>query len=149
MGPDFSLWWLSKAGPARSTQALWAMEQMGQCPSSLHLLPGAGTVQYPSVHGSCQGRAGLQGVLWLLDSDCHFHSSDCLRWDKPGEPKVQEQWSCWYRVLLATICTQELGLFHSILCRDPAMGELVSQEYWHRLTDPQEGQVQVRDKKSN
>ena len=40
-----------------------AVEQMRQCSFCLHLHPGAGAVPQPSVHWSCQERAGLPGVL--------------------------------------------------------------------------------------
>jgi hypothetical protein len=43
-GKAFSLQWLSKVGPARSTQALKAAEQLGQDPSCIHLYPGGGAV---------------------------------------------------------------------------------------------------------
>jgi hypothetical protein len=35
----------------------------GKGPTDLHLHPGAGAVLQPSVHWSCQDRAGLPGVL--------------------------------------------------------------------------------------
>jgi hypothetical protein len=52
---------VTKAGPARSTQATGAVEQLGQGPSSLHLHPGAGAILQPPLHRSSQGRsAGLE-----------------------------------------------------------------------------------------
>ena len=63
--------------------------------------------------------------------------------------RLQEWWSSWDKVLLASICTQEMGLFGRPLCKGSARGELVSQECWHRLTGPEEGQAQARDSKTN
>ena len=40
-----------------------AAEQLGQGPTGLHLHPGGGAVPYPSVHWSCQEKAGHPGVL--------------------------------------------------------------------------------------
>jgi hypothetical protein len=48
----FSLWWFSKVGPVRSSQAAEAREQMGQGPTCLHLHPGGEAVPQPSVHWS-------------------------------------------------------------------------------------------------
>ena len=59
----FSLRCLSKVGPLRRAQATEAAEQLGQCPTGLHLHSGGKAVSQPSVHWSCQERAGLQGVL--------------------------------------------------------------------------------------
>jgi hypothetical protein len=50
-------------GPLRRAQATEAAEQLGQCPTGLHLHSGGKAVSQPSVHWSCQERAGLQGVL--------------------------------------------------------------------------------------
>jgi hypothetical protein len=44
-------------------QAAKVAEQLGQGPSGLYLHPGGGAVPPPSVHWSCQERAGLPGVL--------------------------------------------------------------------------------------
>ena len=56
----FSLWWLSKLGPARSTQGTETVKLLGHGPT-LHL--GNGAAPQPSVHWSWQERAGLPGVL--------------------------------------------------------------------------------------
>jgi hypothetical protein len=58
----FSLRCLSEAGPLRRAQATEAAELLGQGPTGLHLQLG-GDVPQPSVHWSCQERAGLPGVL--------------------------------------------------------------------------------------
>ena len=52
-----------KAGLLRRGQATEATELLGQGPTGLHLQPGGGAVPQPSVHWSCQERAGLPGVL--------------------------------------------------------------------------------------
>jgi hypothetical protein len=54
------------------------LRQLEQGSSGCHLHPGTGAVLQLSVHGSCQGRAGLQGVLWLLGSE--VRSSFSLQW---------------------------------------------------------------------
>lgn len=70
MKSPFFLWWLTvfKVGPSRSAQDAEVAEQMGQGLSCLRLHPGGEVVPQTSVHLSCQGRAGLQGVLWPWDS---------------------------------------------------------------------------------
>jgi hypothetical protein len=42
--------------------------------------------------------------------------------------RTQKQWSSWERVLSVSTCTQELGLYHSLLCMGPARRELVFRE---------------------
>jgi hypothetical protein len=49
----FSLRWLSRAGPLRSSQATEAAEQLVQGHTGLHLHPGGGAVREHSVHLSC------------------------------------------------------------------------------------------------
>jgi hypothetical protein len=58
---QFSLWWLSKVGPLRNTQAAEVTEQLRQDPTDLHLHPGGGAVPQPSVHWSLRSvDIGLQ-----------------------------------------------------------------------------------------
>ena len=61
--PPFSLWWLSKAGPLRSTQAAEAEEQLEERPTCFPLHPGGGTFSQPSLNWTCQERPGLSVVL--------------------------------------------------------------------------------------
>ena len=42
--------------------------------------------------------------------------------------RPQKWQSNWYRVLLAYICTQEVGIFYSPLYTFPARGELTSRK---------------------
>ena len=60
------------------------------------------------------------------------------RWDQPGAHRLQKLQSNWDKVLPASVCTQELGLFHSPLCTVLARKELVFPECRNRLTCPQE-----------
>jgi hypothetical protein len=53
---------------------------------------------------------------WARRRDGCFLFSDCLKWDHPGVHRAQEWWSSWDRVLPASMCTQELGIFHSLMC---------------------------------
>jgi hypothetical protein len=69
-------------------------------------------------------------------------------WAHSGAHRLQKQQSSWDRVLPASICTQEVGLFHSPLCTGLARRELVSQKCWHRLTDSKKEQAPARDSKS-
>jgi hypothetical protein len=48
----------------------------------------------------------------------------------------------------SAFCTHELRLFQSPLYPNSIRRELVSQECWHRLTDPLEGQSPARDSKN-
>ena len=66
--------------------------------------------------------------------DSHFLSNNCPKRDHPGSHMAQEQWNSWNRILLVTICTLELRLFHSPLCTGPTRRELVSQECWNKPT---------------
>jgi hypothetical protein len=81
--------------------------------------------------------------------DLHFLSNNNLKQDQPGMHRAQEQWKRWDRLLLVAICTQELRLFHSPLYTGSTRRELIFQECWQSLTDPQEGQDPARDTKTN
>jgi hypothetical protein len=80
--------------------------------------------------------------------DSHFLSNNCLEWDWPGAHGAKEQWNSRDRILPVHYLHPELGLFQSPLNTSSVRGELVSQECWHRLTDPLEGQAPVRDSKT-
>ena len=60
---SFSVWWLTKVGPLRRTQASQASEQLEHVPTGLHLHSGGGAVPKFSMHWSSQERAGLPGAL--------------------------------------------------------------------------------------
>jgi hypothetical protein len=59
----FSLQWLSKVSTLRWARASEVAEQLWQALMVLHLLPEGEAVPKPSVHWSCQERAGLPWVL--------------------------------------------------------------------------------------
>ena len=48
-----------------------------------------------------------------------FPSNDCLRKNQTGAHRPQKRWNSWDKVRPASICTQELGLFHSPLYTGP------------------------------
>ena len=76
----------------------------------------------------------------LFNPNNHFLSDDCLRQDQPGAYRLQNWLSSWHRVLPASICTQKLGLFYSLL----SMGH--TRWSWSTRIDDTGLQANRRDK---
>ena len=71
---------------------------------------------------------------WARRWAFHFLSNKCPEKDLLGVYRTQEQWSSWDRILLVTVCTQELGLFHGPLytgsCQKrPGLSGVLTQAY--------------------
>ena len=106
-------------------------------------LPGSSVI---SVHNP-PGENDLPAVLSLLSVEV---ISQPPLWNgtsrrAQGIPVVEQlgQRSLGYHL------HQGARLLHSLLCTDPTRRELISQEYEHRLTGPQEIQAPSRDSKTN
>ena len=78
--------------------------------------------------------------------------NDSLRWLSKAGPlrsaQATEVAELQRQFLRAYIFIQEVGLFPSPLCTGLTRRELVSQEFWHRLSDSQEEQALSRDSKN-
>jgi hypothetical protein len=83
---------------------------------------------------------------WDQRWDSHFLSNNSVKWGLSAAQGAQDQWSSWDRIL--QVCTQSLGYSRTLCTQVFARRQLVFQECWHRLTDPQEEQAPARDSKN-
>jgi hypothetical protein len=94
----FSLQWLSKAGPARSTQATEETEKLRQRSSCLHLHQGGGAIPQPSVYWSCKERDDLQKVLTQPYRPTGGTSSS-QRQQEHRKPEITRWWKANTRII--------------------------------------------------
>ena len=93
-----------------------------------------------------KGKTWSEYNSWEIDKNIYlknqtldfFLSNDFLRRVHSGVTRLQKPKSNWDRVLGAYLCSQEVGMFCSLLCTGHAKREQVSQECLYRLPASQE-----------